>query len=151
MFDFLNSLINTLGPVKARDPSHYDGVLELDRGFHDALAALPPSWQLLPNVAPLDESKTRWYRHCCTEGLHHRLVKLHRPWMTRGQEDKHSRFAYSTEQCVKSARIVIESHHSISSVTTTQWFSYSHTLAATLVVFADLFQCARLRRPDCRH
>jgi hypothetical protein len=35
-------------------------------------------------------------------GLHSRMMRLHRPWLSRGYDDE--RFAYSKEQCIRAAR-----------------------------------------------
>lgn len=34
--------------------------------------------------------------------IHSRMLRLHRPWLSRGYEDE--RFAYSKEQCIRAAR-----------------------------------------------
>lgn len=35
-------------------------------------------------------------------GLHSRMMRLHRPWLSRGYTDE--RFSYSKEQCIRAAR-----------------------------------------------
>lgn len=34
--------------------------------------------------------------------IHSRMLRLHRPWLSRGYEDE--RFSYSKEQCIRAAR-----------------------------------------------
>ncbi|KAK4051144.1 hypothetical protein OIV83_002966 [Microbotryomycetes sp. JL201] len=117
----------------------YERVLEIDAQFNEILDDLPDDWKLpLPKGAKKGSAEMRWKRHAVQEVIHNRLVRLHRPYFARGLQE-HSPYRKSREQCVKSARIVIQSHHDIMDVTNIVWFSYSHALTAALVLFADLF------------
>ena len=40
-------------------------------------------------------------------GLHSRMMRLHRPWLSRGYGDE--RFSYSKEQCIRAARAGLRS------------------------------------------
>ncbi|KAM0787620.1 hypothetical protein ACM66B_003686 [Microbotryomycetes sp. NB124-2] len=126
----------------------YERVLEIDQQFNEMLDELPPAWKL--PVAPGAEKgspETRWKRHAVQEVIHNRLVRIHRPFFARGLQE-HSPYRKSREQCVRSARIVIQSHHDIMDVTNIVWFSYSHTLSAALVLFADLFHAIDSGEPS---
>lgn len=74
------------------------------------------------------------------EGVHSRIVRLHRPFLSRGYS-RGSKFAYSRDQCLNSARIIVECHYNLRDLATTGtfWFVYSHTLGAAIVLFLDLF------------
>lgn len=114
----------------------YETVLDIDNGFQEILRGLPVPWQR--RTPPSQDHITRWRRHACSVSIHNRLVKLHRPFMLRGYHDG-SPHRYSTQQCIESAHVVIESHYEIMDVTRSLWFSYSHVLTASLALFADLF------------
>ncbi|KAK4705474.1 hypothetical protein P7C70_g726, partial [Phenoliferia sp. Uapishka_3] len=143
----------------------YEIVLELDRGYRQILDSLPDDWKLERTEIEKRSPQLRWKRHICQEGLHSRIVRLHRPFMTRGYTES-SRFSFSTQQCVASAKvnivlrcfrvdkrfridrklilplynkIVIATHHNILDVTNNVWFLYNHALGAAIVLFCDLF------------
>ena len=69
---------------------------------------------------------------CCS------LVRLHRPFLSRGYNSS-SPFHYSTQQCVTSARSIINSNFELLSITTSHWWLYSGTMRAVSVLFLDLF------------
>ncbi|KAK4056803.1 hypothetical protein OIO90_002052 [Microbotryomycetes sp. JL221] len=144
-FEFVKSKMCALSLVAwetlSAHPRHvpYERILEIDDMYAEVLDDLPPQWRLpLPKGTKRGSPETRWKRHAVQEVLNNRRVKLHRPYFARGLQTD-SPYHRSKEQCVKSARIVIQSHHDILDVTNSVWFSYSHTLTAALVLFADLF------------
>lgn len=71
-----------------------------------------------------------------------RICRLHRPFLTRGYTPG-SRFAFSKDECIKSASFVINNQGAILDVAANLWMIYSHTLAAAIVLSADLFQCVQ--------
>ncbi|KAL8292556.1 hypothetical protein RQP46_001168 [Phenoliferia psychrophenolica] len=121
--------------VSESETFSYHTVMELDREYRQVLDRLPDEWK---TEHAQKEKKHPQLRHVCQEGIHSRIVRLHRPFLTRGYTAG-SRFRYSTEQCVASARIVISTHHNILDVTNNVWFLYSHALGAAIVLFCDLF------------
>lgn len=100
------------------------------------------SWSALPNAVADANSP--------------RLVRLHRPFLSRGY-DPTSAFHYSTQQCVSSARSIINSNYELLSITTSHWWSesrrrrawsladlpfsavYTSSMRAAIVLFMDLF------------
>ncbi|KAK9447080.1 uncharacterized protein V1518DRAFT_407373 [Limtongia smithiae] len=118
----------------------YSTVLELDKGYRNILDNLPEPFKGESNSAEPEDEKLKWQRNVALEGIHSRIVRLHRPFLSRGYS-KESKFAYSREQCLKSARIIVDCHYNLRDLTTTGvfWFAYSHTLGASIVLLHDLF------------
>ncbi|GAA5928833.1 uncharacterized protein JCM15063_003979 [Sporobolomyces koalae] len=105
----------------------YDVVIELDGKFRQAL-------EDLLMALPIEEAKTRpqqWKRLVCLEGVHSRLVRMHRPFLLKKE--------YSRRKCLESAEIVVRHHLQIQKWTSNIWFVYAHSLAAATALFADLF------------
>ncbi|KAI5476155.1 Zn(2)-C6 fungal-type transcription factor [Pseudohyphozyma bogoriensis] len=115
----------------------YSTVLELDRGYRQILDQLPDAWRHEHTTLEAKFPKLRVRRHIVHDGVHSRIMRLHRPFLTRGYSPN-SRYSYSTEQCVASAKIVIAAHHNILNETNNMYFVYLHSLAAAIVLFADL-------------
>lgn len=86
----------------------YDTVLELDRNYRSVLQECA---EALSTVEParMKRGDIFWVRSICDEGLHSRLVRLHRPFMA-----KHD---YSRKCCLESAEKAIRAHSHISKVT----------------------------------
>ncbi|GAA5937252.1 hypothetical protein JCM1841_007021 [Sporobolomyces salmonicolor] len=105
----------------------YDTILELDRKFRAVLADVEMA-------LPFDGANTparQWKLYVCLEGIHSRIVRLHRPFMMKTK--------YSRECCLESAEMVVKNHLKIIKWTNNIWFTYSHTLGAATALFADLF------------
>ncbi|OJJ45899.1 hypothetical protein ASPZODRAFT_133766 [Penicilliopsis zonata CBS 506.65] len=119
------------------DRFSYAGVLHLDAGYRKIEEDLPDAYRYEQEGEDL---KVRWQRNVALEGIHSRIVRLHRPFLSRGYA-RESKCVYSREQCLRSARIVVDCHYNLRDLTTrgTFWFVYSHTLGAALVLFLDLF------------
>ncbi|GAA5968667.1 hypothetical protein JCM3765_004155 [Sporobolomyces pararoseus] len=105
----------------------YEIVLELDTKFRRALEEISAA-------LPAEGATTRpqqWKRLVCLEGVHSRLVRMHRPFLLKKD--------YSRKCCLESAEIVIKSQLQIQKWTNSIWFVYAHSLAAATALFADLF------------
>ncbi|GAA5875564.1 hypothetical protein JCM1840_003262 [Sporobolomyces johnsonii] len=105
----------------------YDTILELDRKYRTVLADIEMA-------LPLDGATTpqrQWKLYVCLEGIHSRIVRLHRPFMMKAK--------YSRTCCLESAEMVVRNHLKIIKWTNNIWFTYSHTLGAATALFADLF------------
>jgi hypothetical protein len=66
--------------------------------------------------------RLRYQRALLYGDVYARLVRLHRPFLSRGYNNG-SPFRYSTEQCVQAARSIIESNYELLSITTSHWWS----------------------------
>lgn len=52
------------------------------------------------------------YQRCVIlYGLNNRLLRAHRPFMSRGYQDQ--KFAYSTESCIKAAKVIIAAQRAL--------------------------------------
>ncbi|KAK4051134.1 hypothetical protein OIV83_002956 [Microbotryomycetes sp. JL201] len=113
----------------------YETVLDLDKGYR---SILPDRWTMESSAEENEQPMFRFQRYFAIEGIHNRIFRLHRPFSTRGYTQ--SKYRYSTDACLKSARAVIVSKHNVQYATIDIWYTYSHVMGATLVLFNDLFQ-----------
>ncbi|GAA5846110.1 hypothetical protein JCM9279_004791 [Rhodotorula babjevae] len=109
----------------------YDTVVALDRKYRDVLQDCTVAHMKRDISTRASPSRT-WKEAIAEEGLHSRLVRLHRPFMA-----KH---AYSRSSCLESAEKLIRSHIVITASTKSVYFVYSHCLTASICLFVDLFQ-----------
>ncbi|GAA6012945.1 hypothetical protein JCM10207_008390 [Rhodosporidiobolus poonsookiae] len=114
----------------------YETVLELDAGFRAILDELPERWTLAADEQ--EQPMLRFQRHFVLEGLHNRIFRLHRPLLSKA--GKNSKYKYSAEACLKSARAVVVSTHNIRDAVADIPYVFAHVLGASLVLFNDLFQ-----------
>ncbi|GAA6024311.1 hypothetical protein JCM11491_005982 [Sporobolomyces phaffii] len=105
----------------------YETVVELDAKFRQVIEEVSVA---LPAEGATTRSQ-QWKRLVCLEGVHSRLVRLHRPFLLKKD--------YSRKCCMESAEIVIKSQLQIQKWTNSIWFVYARSLAAATALFADLF------------
>ncbi|BGP15892.1 hypothetical protein JCM10213v2_003884 [Rhodosporidiobolus nylandii] len=112
-------------------------ILEIDREYRDLLANMPDVFQ--QEHASLEEKDPmlRSKRYLALQGVHNRIVRLHRPFLVKGWDNP--KFASSTEACIKAAKVVLVSHHNNLDVNRNLRMMYSHSLSAAIVLAADLF------------
>ncbi|KAJ5986630.1 hypothetical protein N7451_010995 [Penicillium sp. IBT 35674x] len=122
------------------DKFSYATVLELDAGYRKILEGLPEAYQRENSAVDGSDPRIRRQRNIALEGIHSRIVRLNRPFLSRGYA-KGSKFANSKDNCLNSARIVVDCHYNLRDLTTSGslWFVYSHTLSSAMVLFLDLF------------
>ncbi|GAA6022558.1 hypothetical protein JCM10207_006585 [Rhodosporidiobolus poonsookiae] len=117
---------------------NYGTILCLDREYRELLASMPDvfsqEYASLENKDPVIRGK----RYIALQGVHNRIVRLHRPFLVKGWAEG-SKFAYSTDACIKSAKIVLVSHHNNLAVNRNLRMMYSHSLSAAIVLAADLY------------
>ncbi|KAK4704424.1 hypothetical protein P7C70_g1786, partial [Phenoliferia sp. Uapishka_3] len=80
----------------------YDVILDLDAGYREIIDTLPATLRddFLPPMG--EELYNIWRRHMCTQTIYNRLLRLHRPFMSRGLRDP--KYAYSTKTAIEAAR-----------------------------------------------
>ncbi|KAK4056814.1 hypothetical protein OIO90_002063 [Microbotryomycetes sp. JL221] len=105
----------------------YETVLELDKGYRAILESLPDRWTMESSAEESEQPMFRFQRYFAVEGIHNRGYTQ-------------PKYRYSTDACLKSARAVIVSKHNVQHATIDIWYTYSHVMGATLVLFNDLFQ-----------
>ncbi|GAA5910772.1 Zn(II)2Cys6 transcription factor [Sporobolomyces salmoneus] len=122
--------------VAGKKRFNYGAILELDKEYRTILDSMPDTWihehKSLEDMDPFLKSR----RYGALQSVHNRIVRLHRPFLTKGYAAG-SKFAYSTEACIKSAKIVLFCHHK--NVGFVIKPLYSHSLSASIVLAADLF------------
>lgn len=131
------------------DELEYDQVLLLDAQMNKCIKELPYFFQL--DEASRARSKQidaerpyiAWQREMLHFGIHTRLSRLHRPFLTRGYKDP--KYAYSRMICLRSARCVIELEKSMrlsgndmhSQSTSRLWIVIHHVFMATVTLVMD--------------
>lgn len=76
--------------------------------------------------------------------IHSRMLRLHRPWLSRGYEDE--RFAYSKEQCIRAARASLRMMSDTSGVARfleKWWIPLFYVTVSGMVVIIDLLKTAK--------
>ncbi|GAA5842582.1 hypothetical protein JCM11251_004909 [Rhodosporidiobolus azoricus] len=116
---------------------NYGQILALDREYRELLATMPDVFQQEYTVMEEKDPIIRGKRYIALQGVHNRIVRLHRPFLVKGWDNP--KFAYSTEACIKSAKTVLVSHHNNLDVNKNLRMMYSHSLSASIVLAADLF------------
>ncbi|GAA6010723.1 hypothetical protein JCM11491_002915 [Sporobolomyces phaffii] len=122
--------------VTGKKSFNYGAILELDKEYRKILDSMPDTWLHEHKTLEEKDPFLRSRRFGALQSVHNRIVRLHRPFLTRGYVQG-SRFAYSTEACIKSAKIVLFCHHN--NVGFIIKPLYSHSLSASIVLAADLF------------
>ncbi|BGP47966.1 hypothetical protein JCM10450v2_003835 [Rhodotorula kratochvilovae] len=133
--------------IAGSDTFNYGTILELDKDYRDLLDGLPDVWQQEYASLELKDPVVRNKRYLAMQGAHNRLVRLHRPFLVKGWEPN-SKFAYSTDACIRSAKVVLLSHHNNLDINRNLRMMYSHTLSAAIVLFADLYHAIDIDAPD---
>ncbi|GJN87791.1 hypothetical protein Rhopal_000746-T1 [Rhodotorula paludigena] len=115
----------------------YETVLYLDREMRSDVNAMPDA--LASESVRLDQQnpKLRRQRFSALAGVHSRLLRLHRPYVLLGYTD--SRYRYSTDQCLRAARICVIAHENGREELANIRIMYSHTLSAAIVLASNLF------------
>ncbi|GAA5958954.1 hypothetical protein JCM8115_000702 [Rhodotorula mucilaginosa] len=128
--------------VVSPEPFNYGMIHELDREYREMLNAMPDAFQHEYATLEAQDPYIRSRRYIAMQGVHNRIVRLHRPFLVKGWEPN-SRFAYSSEACVRSAKVVVLSHHNNLKLdfglSRNLRMLYSHSLTAATVLAADLF------------
>lgn len=153
------------------DSFNYGTILELDKDYRNLLDSLPDVWLHECAAHEHADPQVRNKRYIAMQGTHvrppsspslllsrtetdgcalrpqNRLVRLHRPFLVKGWEPN-SRYAYSSDACVRSARAVVLSHHNNIDFNRNLRMMYSHTLSAAIVLAADLYHTIDGGAPD---
>ncbi|GAA5871056.1 hypothetical protein JCM3774_005099 [Rhodotorula dairenensis] len=128
--------------VASSEPFNYGMIHELDREYREMLDSMPDAFQHEYATLEAQDPFIRSRRYIALQGVHNRIVRLHRPFLVKGWEPN-SRFAYSSDACVRSAKVVVLSHHNNLKLdfglSRNLRMLYSHSLTAATVLAADLF------------
>ncbi|GAA6050145.1 hypothetical protein JCM3770_000423 [Rhodotorula araucariae] len=117
----------------------YDTITALDRKYREVLKECSVALAT-HDISTRPSPSKLWKEAIAEEGLHSRLIRLHRPFMA-----KH---AYSHSSCMESAERLIRSHVIITAATKNVYFVYSHCLTASICLFVDLFQSVDQDLPE---
>jgi len=112
--------------LKGSKPCTYDRVIEYDALLRKSFGALLVT----------DFTDCPLAMCIVASGVHNRILRLHRPWMTRGYRD--ARYEQATRTCVESARIIVDASRHYGMVIRRQWFLLYHNFGATMVLFIHM-------------
>ncbi|GMK56923.1 hypothetical protein CspeluHIS016_0307630 [Cutaneotrichosporon spelunceum] len=129
----------------------YSFILSVDRELRKAMLELPAFFQpdgsaSIPHDASSDPKKLveHYEKITLSLAIHSRMMRLHRPWLSRGYEDE--RFAYSKEQCIRAARASLRMMSDDSGVARfleKWWIPLFYVTVSGMVVIIDLLKTAR--------
>lgn len=125
----------------------YSFVLSVDGELRKAMMELPSFFQpdQTTKVPPSNEPKAlvRYYEKTILNlAIHSRMLRLHRPWLSRGYKDE--RFAYSKEQCIRAARASLRMmSDGTASYLEKWWLPLFYVSVSGLVVIIDLLRTSR--------
>ncbi|GAA5916616.1 uncharacterized protein JCM6883_007137 [Sporobolomyces salmoneus] len=124
--------------VLSEKPFSYPAVVEQDRALQVILALNVPElfgWDR-PSFTPT--TKAIYERACLHEEISARIVRLNRPFFSRGYQPN-SPYSYSTQQCIDYSKRLISSNYELLNLSPSLWLTYTGTLASSLVLLMDLF------------
>lgn len=129
----------------------YSFILSVDRELRKAMLELPAFFQpdstsALPQEISSDPKKLveHYEKITLSLAIHSRMLRLHRPWLSRGYEDE--RFAYSKEQCIRAARASLRMMSDTSGVARfleKWWIPLFYVTVSGMVVIIDLLKTTR--------
>ncbi|GAA5885271.1 hypothetical protein JCM16303_005980 [Sporobolomyces ruberrimus] len=124
--------------VLSEKPFSYSTVVDQDRALQAILLSNVPAifaWEC-PN--PIHSPRIAYERACLHEDIAARIVRLNRPFFSRGYQPN-SPYSYSTQQCIDFSRRLISSNFALLDLSPSLWLTYTGTLASSLVLLMDLF------------
>ncbi|BGP57169.1 hypothetical protein JCM8202v2_004809 [Rhodotorula sphaerocarpa] len=128
--------------TRKEQPFNYGVIRELDRQYQELLDSMPDAFRHESISLEAEDPSLRSKRYIALQGAHNRLVRLHRPFLVKGWEPN-SPFAYSSEACVRSAKVVVVCHTNNLrlnlDLTCGLRMLYSHSLSAATVLAAAIF------------
>ncbi|KAL1407004.1 hypothetical protein Q8F55_006417 [Vanrija albida] len=126
----------------------YSFILSVDRELRKAMLELPAFFQPdnSPNPTITDPKKLveHYEKITLSLAIHSRMLRLHRPWLSRGYEDE--RFAYSKEQCIRAARASLRMMSDTSGVARfleKWWIPLFYVTVSGMVIIIDLLKTAK--------
>ncbi|TNY19628.1 hypothetical protein DMC30DRAFT_447750 [Rhodotorula diobovata] len=123
----------------------YPAVLEQDKAWRDVLEDVPDVFREGQVAVPTP--RIAYERACLHEDVYSRIVRLNRPLLGRGYA-LNSPFRYSTEQCIEAAKALILNNAEMLTIETSRWWTYTGTLASSIVLSMDLFHAIDHDRPE---
>ncbi|KAA1472180.1 hypothetical protein DENSPDRAFT_930103 [Dentipellis sp. KUC8613] len=130
-----------------RKPITYEAVLALDQTYwviYDSCATL-----LRPDYVPPpgEPQHWKWSRALLSSGTHNRLLRLHRPFMSRGYTNP--KFSHSTRACIASARAILRTQSAVVDYLPSRFWPLNlHSIGAIVVLFIDIFHHIRHPNPS---
>lgn len=126
----------------------YSFILSVDRELRKAMLELPAFFQPDNSNGPTSndpKALVEYYEKITLSlAIHSRMLRLHRPWLSRGYEDE--RFAYSKEQCIRAARAslrMMSDNNGVAPFLEKWWIPLFYVTVSGMVVIIDLLKTAK--------
>lgn len=126
----------------------YSFILSVDRELRKAMLELPAFFQPDNNPGPTSndpKALVEYYEKITLSlAIHSRMLRLHRPWLSRGYEDE--RFAYSKEQCIRAARAslrMMSDNNGVAPFLEKWWIPLFYVTVSGMVIIIDLLKTAK--------
>jgi len=126
----------------------YSFILSVDRELRKAMLELPAYFQPDSNPGPVSQDPKKLVEHyekiTLSLAIHSRMLRLHRPWLSRGYEDE--RYAYSKEQCIRAARAslrMMSDNIGVARFLEKWWIPLFYVTVSGMVVIIDLLKTAK--------
>ncbi|GAA5886329.1 hypothetical protein JCM3774_001787 [Rhodotorula dairenensis] len=125
----------------------YEVVLATDARYQAILDDIPADLSEA-YIPPLGEPlMTLWRRSAVVQGIHSRILRLHRPYIAKGRTDETYRF--STERAISAARVILATQVSLSSAPLLRGaFQLVNIQLAVVVLFSTLWQAGDETTPE---
>ncbi|GAA6051731.1 hypothetical protein JCM3770_002704 [Rhodotorula araucariae] len=122
-------------------PFNYAAITDIDANYRAILDSLPTELSE-GYIPPLGEPLTSlWRRNMAIQSIQSRILRLHRPWMSRGWTVE--RYAESTRKAIASARSILACQISLNSAPLLKLaFQLLNVQIAVIVLFMSLFHHA---------
>ncbi|BGP48283.1 hypothetical protein JCM10450v2_004155 [Rhodotorula kratochvilovae] len=122
-------------------PFDYAAITAIDANYRAILDSLPTELSE-GYIPPLGEPLTSlWRRNMAIQSIQSRILRLHRPWMSRGWTTP--RYAESTRKAIASARSILACQISLNSAPLLKLaFQLLNVQIAIIVLFMSLFHSA---------
>jgi hypothetical protein len=126
----------------------YSFILSVDRELRKAMLELPAYFQPDSNPGPVSQDPKKLVEHyekiTLSLAIHSRMLRLHRPWLSRGYEDE--RYAYSKEQCIRAARAslrMMSDNIGVARFLEKWWIPLFYVTVSGMVIIIDLLKTAK--------
>ena len=121
----------------------YSFILSVDRELRKAMLEMPAYFQPDSNNEPVSQDPRKLVEHyekiTLSLAIHSRMLRLHRPWLSRGYEDE--RYAYSKEQCIRAARAslrMMSDNSGVARFLEKWWIPLFYVTVSGMVIIIDL-------------
>ncbi|GAA5995049.1 hypothetical protein JCM5350_004225 [Sporobolomyces pararoseus] len=125
----------------------YPAVVDQDKALQAILSLDVPGIFHWDRPTWIPSAKVAYERASLHEEISARIVRLNRPFFSRGYQQD-SQYSYSTRQCIDYSKRLISSNFELLDLSPSLWLTYTGTLASSLVLLMDLFHAIDTDEPE---